>query len=122
MSSRWDDDEPNASAPAALWDRAVLADIGSEDETADIRLLFTRQVGDALPLLQDAVRARDAGQIHALAHRLKGSALTVGAHRFARDCDALCTAARSGRLVDAVRLYAQVTDTWRLTAEEIERG
>ena len=107
---------PDVAAAAVVWDPSVLADIGAPEDTVEILAMFVEQVDERLPLLSDAIERGDDGQIHELAHFLKGSAATVGAQRLAAACDALCRIAVDGQAEPASALYSQVTDAWEDTA------
>lgn len=107
---------PDVAAAAVVWDPSVLADIGAPEDTVEILAMFVEQVDERLPLLRDAIERGDDGQIHELAHFLKGSAATVGAQRLAAVCDALCRTAVDGQAETASALYSRLTETWEDTA------
>ncbi|HUO70884.1 MAG TPA: Hpt domain-containing protein [Solirubrobacteraceae bacterium] len=119
MAARWDE---RGKRGAALWDPRVLADIGDPELTAEIVELFTRQMSDALPELSAALERGSGEHVHALAHRLKGSALTVGAPRLAALLEELSTAGASAQLADAMELLPRLTDTWQATAAELAKS
>jgi HPt (histidine-containing phosphotransfer) domain-containing protein len=100
----------------SLWDARVLAEIGDPELTAEILELFTQQLTDALPQLAAALSGGDGERVRELAHRLKGSALTVGAPRLAAVLDELSMAGSTGQLDCAGELFTRLSDTWRATA------
>ena len=112
-------ERPDVAAAAVAWDPSVLADIGPPEDTVDIVAMFVEQVDERLPRLRDAIERGDDGQIHELAHFLKGSAATVGAQRFATVCDALCRTAVDVESEIAPALYSQLTEAWEDTAHAI---
>ena len=63
--------------------------------------VFVRQADDLLVELADVAKKGDAAQAASLAHKLKGSARTVGAARLGRHCEGLEQAAREGDVSDA---------------------
>ena len=75
---------------------SVLADIGAPEDMIEILAIFVQPGRRAPAATARCGRSRDDGQIHELAHLLKGSAATVGAQRLATVCDALCRAAANG--------------------------
>ena len=112
-------ERPDVPAAVVAWDPSVLADIGPREDTVDIVAMFVEQVDERLPRLRDAIAHGDAGQIHELAHFLKGSAATVGAQRFATVCDALCRTAVDGHAETASSFNLQLTEAWEDTAHAI---
>lgn len=112
-------ERPEVAAAAVAWDPSVLADIGLPEDTVDIVAMFVEQVDERLPRLRDAIERGDDGQIHELAHFLKGSAATVGAQRLAAACDALCGTAVDGQAQTASALCSQLTEAWEDTAHAI---
>jgi signal transduction histidine kinase/DNA-binding response OmpR family regulator len=85
---------PAAAAPPASEDddiRASVATIAGADfanqvRLADILLAFARRLPAVLADLDDAVVDGDHARVDRLAHGLKGSAGTLGAHRLAGAC------------------------------------
>lgn len=74
---------------------------GEPDVFAEIVQLFLADVPAQLSSLTTAIAAGDAGAAWPIAHRLRGSALEVGAIRMAPVCGAIELAARAGSLEHA---------------------
>ncbi len=103
-----------------LLDETILSELDSLDGGSGAFLrqivgVFVGQADELVADLQNAVDASDAGRVGDLAHKLKGSARTVGAARLGRHCEGLEAAARGGDLSDAparlegiTRAYAEV--------------
>jgi HPt (histidine-containing phosphotransfer) domain-containing protein len=73
---------------ASLLDIASIAgaDFANQVRLADILLAFARRLPAVLAELDDAVVESDHSRVDRLAHGLKGSAGTLGAHRLAGAC------------------------------------
>src|SRR5215510_12747486 len=85
-------------------DQSVLSELETlgPDVVAEILELFITDAPARLAKLREAVSAQSRDGIVREAHGLKGSALAVGAVRFAMLCAAVEHAAREGRLDDAI--------------------
>jgi CheY-like chemotaxis protein len=92
-----------------LFDRALLVGLVGPDQGRDLLALFLNQLDDAVVELQDAIAAGDAEAVHRIAHRVKGSAATVGAGTVATLAGSLCSLAREGR--------ADLEPDWRAFAQ-----
>jgi len=105
------------SAPElAVLDVSVMAAIralGAPDEPdvyTEVAQLFLADVPIHLSALTTAIAAHNAESVGQIAHRLRGSALEMGALRMAPLCEAIERAARAGSLQHAAA-----------TAENLER-
>ncbi|MGX6603540.1 ATP-binding protein [Micromonosporaceae bacterium Da 78-11] len=81
------------------------ADFADQARLAEILLAYARRLPDVLAELDEAVAAADHPRVDRLAHRLKGSSATLGAHRLARTCARLEESAQrrdTDALVDAL--------------------
>jgi HPt (histidine-containing phosphotransfer) domain-containing protein len=94
-------------ADPLLLDRSVMAAIralGGPDEPdvyAEVARLFLDDVPVHLTALSAAIAAGRSESVWQIAHRLRGSALEMGAVRMAPVCAAIERAARAGSLDDA---------------------
>jgi HPt (histidine-containing phosphotransfer) domain-containing protein len=103
----------DAFDPAPLLELAGLAGMS---EFTD---MFNAQMSARLPELADAIARDDPAAVHGIAHRLKGSAATVGTPRVMRLCDAICKLAKDGSCVGAAQLHAELVDAWADAARAI---
>jgi HPt (histidine-containing phosphotransfer) domain-containing protein len=71
--------------------------------------------------LKDADRRQDAAACLRHAHRLKGSAGTVGAHRMATMCEALEVCGESGDLSRAAMIIAQLEEEFSRVVPALDR-
>jgi HPt (histidine-containing phosphotransfer) domain-containing protein len=83
-----------------LEDLSALSGPG-EDMLGDLKDLFLSDTGEQLAILARMLEARDAGAVREVAHRLKGSALAMGASQLAKICSGIEDAARDGDLARA---------------------
>ncbi len=96
-----------------------------EPRKRSVRLLetFVRTVPDQVQGLHAIANHPDAIEIRARAHKLKGSAVSVGAMRLGKLCEAIQFAAERGDLARVpewtVRVIAEFTDVKNLLEEEI---
>ena len=107
---------------APVFDPAVLRKLcgGDGDGAAQILEIFDRNASDSLRELAAAIEAGASREIRELAHRLKGSAATVGAQRIAEICDALCAAAEgSGDGPMTAALESELASAWTQTEQAI---
>jgi HPt (histidine-containing phosphotransfer) domain-containing protein len=91
---------------SAHLDATVIADIrelGSpgHDVLADLMNIFVNEVAELLPRLSAAIAAGGEEAAWQIAHRLKGTALGMGAWQMAGICGAIEQAARGGALGQA---------------------
>lgn len=107
--------EQAADAPSRVVAAAVLArlaDLGDLDDPAERRLFrkllasFSDQAPALLGQLASSVRRQDPAEVEALAHRLAGSAATLGATRLEGLLREVEAGARQGHVVDASELRA----------------
>ncbi|HVE45198.1 MAG TPA: ATP-binding protein [Acidimicrobiales bacterium] len=94
--------------------RELGDDIGSLE---DLRSTFSDTARSTLDELQEAIGERDGRALRALAHRLKGSSGSMGAHRMARLCGELEQS--SGEELDH-RAVATTLDQLRAELEAVE--
>lgn len=100
-STREASDANDASDDTTVVDVQSLVEVLGMDDAAmlaDFYRDFLRSGERTVDELQQAYQARDAGEIGRLAHRLKSSARTVGAHALADCCLALEQAGKQGDL------------------------
>jgi HPt (histidine-containing phosphotransfer) domain-containing protein len=96
------------SADSHVLDPSVIAAIrslggpGEPDVFAEVARLFLDDVPIHLTALSAAIAAGRSESVWQIAHRLRGSALELGAVRMAPLCAAIERAARAGSLDDAV--------------------
>jgi PAS domain S-box-containing protein len=95
--------EPCADAPAPvvseraqLFDTDMLAALVGPEQGRDLLEMFVGQLDSAVAELQIAIAAGDPEAVHRVAHRVKGSAATVGAGAVATLAGSLCAQAREG--------------------------
>jgi HPt (histidine-containing phosphotransfer) domain-containing protein len=92
----------------AVLDASVLADIralgmpGEANPLAEVTELFLSSFPRDLSALRTAIAAKDVESVYTVAHRMRGSALGVGAIRLIPICAAIENAARVGCLEQAV--------------------
>ena len=79
----------------------ALGDPGEPDVYAEVARLFLVDVPIHLSALGAAIAAADSDTVWQTAHRLRGSALEMGAVRMAPVCAAIEQAARAGSLEHA---------------------
>jgi histidine phosphotransfer protein HptB len=101
-----------AETAIPVLDDSVLSELQTlgADVVAEIIALFLGDVPVRLARLKQAIGDRSRDMVVREAHGLKGSALGVGASRFARLCAAIEHSARDGELDRAVA-YAADLDT-----------
>jgi HPt (histidine-containing phosphotransfer) domain-containing protein len=78
-----------------LEDLSALSGPG-EDMLGDLKDLFLSESRTQLAILARMLEAWDARAVSEVAHRLKGSALTMGASQLAKICSGIEDAAREG--------------------------
>jgi CheY-like chemotaxis protein len=101
---------------ADLLDPAALQEIGDPETELALATMFLDQSAERVPAIRAAIDAADAGQLHGLAHGLKGSAATVGATRMTEIATALCELAAVGRTSGALELHDQLADALARTS------
>lgn len=112
--------------PSACLDLAVLSELRAlsqpgEDVLGEVLGLFLGQVPQQLESLRSALEARDRHASHQVAHRLKGSALAMGARQMAAACGLVEQAARDGDLGLAARYAATLDDEFQTAGVALER-
>jgi HPt (histidine-containing phosphotransfer) domain-containing protein len=96
-----------AAPESSVLDVSVMAAIralgspGEPDVYTEVAHLFLEDVPVRLSALSAAIAARSAASVTQIAHRLRGSALEMGALRMAPLCAAIERAARAGSLEHA---------------------
>jgi HPt (histidine-containing phosphotransfer) domain-containing protein len=78
-----------------------------------VLVTFVSQVGADLELLQRAIANSDVSEIASLAHRMRGTSLSVSATEFAVIALALEDVAESASLEELRRLTVQLQDEYR---------
>lgn len=112
--------------PSSCLDAAVVAEIralgGRDDDVlAEVLGLFRAQVPEQLLRLRSALDARDIDATRGVAHRLKGSALGIGARQMAAACGLVEQAARDGDIDRAAACATMLDDEFRLASVALER-
>lgn len=98
--------------PGPIDETAALARVdGDADLLAEIIELFLQDAGLLLDEVRQAVAGGDAAQVMRTAHRLKGSAATLGAVRAADAALALETLGRTGHLAGAPSALVELEET-----------
>jgi CheY-like chemotaxis protein/HPt (histidine-containing phosphotransfer) domain-containing protein len=104
-------DQPSDPLAAAeqlpVFDRQGLMDLlcGEKDLIKSFLELYLGSVGGYLDQLSVALFAAQAGQVHALAHSMKGAAVNMGALRVSAAALRLETLTRTGELEGAVAIF-----------------
>jgi CheY-like chemotaxis protein len=98
----------------AVLDARVLAQL-SQAVAMQVAELFIRTAGERIAELATAEAAGDTATARALAHRLKGSAATIGATQMSEACAALGTAIAVGEAVAIVARQAELVTAFTLT-------
>ncbi|MFZ5895075.1 MAG: ATP-binding protein [Myxococcota bacterium] len=83
--------------------------------------LFLERMPEQLSSLRSAFEAADAGQVRALAHRIKGSALALAAERMSESAEALQRAAESGALSAGEAPLKQLERQYQTVAALLEQ-
>jgi two-component system sensor histidine kinase EvgS len=109
-----------------LIDRAVIDELRAmsddeEDLFADVVTLFVADTPAQLRDLRAALAARDHAAVHRLAHRLKGSARSVGACQVGEIAAAVETASKSGDIDAASAAAATLDDAFAATRVALAR-
>jgi hypothetical protein len=94
--------------PVILGELRDLARNGAPNLLHDVYGVFTEDTSHELASLRAAAAAGDAGALGAIAHKLKGSAATVGATAMADVCRRIEDAATADDLGDVERLLAEL--------------
>jgi HPt (histidine-containing phosphotransfer) domain-containing protein len=87
---------------SAVLDESVLADIlaltgpGEPSALAEVTQLFRSSFPEDLRALRTAIAGKDLESVSRIAHRMRGSALGIGAIRVVPICAAIEDAARAG--------------------------
>lgn len=98
-----------------------LGEPGEPDVFVEIARLFLADVPEHLALLTSAIAAGDAAAVWPVAHRLRGSALEIGAIRMAPLCGAIELAARAGSLEHAAGQAALLAREFVATRAALEQ-
>jgi HPt (histidine-containing phosphotransfer) domain-containing protein len=108
-----------AHPPQESFDPAALLELAGLAGMSEFTDMFSAQMSVRLPELADAIARDDPSAVHGIAHRLKGSAATVGTPRVMRICDAICKLVKDGSCVGAAELHAELVDAWNDAARAI---
>jgi PAS domain S-box-containing protein len=104
-----------------LLDMTILAELRQLEQDGEPGLLrellevFQAQVPEEVACLRAAVEAGDTSALKSVAHRLKGTAATVGARAVALRCRDLEIMGRSGAVNGALELLQQLEDEYQRT-------
>ncbi len=93
--------------------RELLGDDG--DGVGEIIDTFLDDVPKTLADLQDGLEADDARQVASAAHKIKGSASTLGAVTLSEICKDIEDAANDGDLAFAAQHMDELEETWEAT-------
>jgi HPt (histidine-containing phosphotransfer) domain-containing protein len=109
-----------------ILDHAVIAELRAlgdpdVDLLADVVRAFLDDAPRQLLALGAALDACDAGAIERLAHRLRGSALSVGASQFAARCGDTELAGRHGDLAGAAAAAGGLQSDFETARDALER-
>ena len=85
-----------APEPATLFDPSSLAELGDDDEAAELIRMFIEQIRTEVPRLGAAGAANEPANVYQIAHALKGSAATLGAPVMTEICDSICRISKTG--------------------------
>jgi HPt (histidine-containing phosphotransfer) domain-containing protein len=113
-------------APSEHLDPAVVADlralgIPGEDVLADVISLFLADVPSQLSALATALEACDCEATWQVAHRLKGTALGMGAWRMAKMCATVEYWARGEALARAAEHAVELVTEFEATCRALEQ-
>jgi HPt (histidine-containing phosphotransfer) domain-containing protein len=117
---------PPATEPPVL-DVFMIAAIralggpGEPDVYAEVARLFLADVPIHLSALDAAISADNIESVWQIAHRLRGSALEMGALRMAPVCAAIEHAARGGSLRHAAAQADRLAREFEFTRRELEQ-
>jgi CheY-like chemotaxis protein len=112
-----------ASTAAGVLDQAVIAGLrelrepNQPDPLKELIELFLRDARPRLEKLEQALAARDAAGLAAVAHTLKGSASNLGARHLAALCATVEKHGKAGDLTEAANILLDV----RSEFQEVER-
>jgi HPt (histidine-containing phosphotransfer) domain-containing protein len=114
------------SDPALVVDFSVIAELRAlgdpgEDMAAEIIAVFLAHAPEQLLALRQAFDAGDAPAVDRVAHRLRGSALGVGARQLAAILAAIEAAARAGDLAGAASSAAMLPPAFESARTALER-
>jgi HPt (histidine-containing phosphotransfer) domain-containing protein len=94
---------------------------GEPDVYTEVALLFLEDVPIQLTALSAAIAADSADPVRQIAHRLRGSALEIGAVRMAPVCAAIEYAARDGSLEEAAARIDTLELEFRAAREALQQ-
>ena len=100
----------------------ALGDPGEPDVYAEVAHLFLVDVPIHLSALGAAIATADSESVWQIAHRLRGSALEMGAVRMAPVCAAIEHAARAGSLEHAPVQADSLDREFAMARRELERA
>lgn len=119
MAPAWDSTVLDASVVA---DILALAVPGAPNALAEITDLFQSSFPRDLVALRAAAAAKDLDVVRSIAHRMRGSALGIGAIRVVPICAAIEDAARSGSLDFAVVEGDDLDQEFRAACRALEQA
>lgn len=93
--------------------RELLGD--DADGVGEIIDTFLDDVPQTLADLRDGLEADDAGQVASAAHKVKGSASTLGAMPLSKICKDMENAANDGDLASVESSMDELEETWEAT-------
>jgi len=93
-----------------------------EDVFAEVAALFLADVPIHLSALVTAIAAKNVGAVYEIAHRLRGSALEMGAIGMAPVCAAIEQDARAGSLRQAEACYERLGREFEATRRALEQA
>jgi len=100
----------------AVFDPALLNEIGDPETEAALAVMFLDQAAERLPELLSAIETQDAARLHLLAHGLKGSSATVGATRITELSRDLCELASTGVTPAAAEIHTELAEALSRTS------
>jgi HPt (histidine-containing phosphotransfer) domain-containing protein len=95
---------------------------GEPDVFAEVAGLFLSEVPAQLSALHAAIAEGSAESVSQIAHRLRGSALEIGALRMAPVCGAIEYAARAGSLEDAAGRADSLSQEFVATRDALQQA
>lgn len=99
-----------------------LSEPGEPDMFAEVVQVFLAEAPGQFAALSAAMAAGDAAAAWPMAHRLRGSALGVGASRMASHCDAIEQAAHTGSFEEAIRLFETLPEELAAACGALQRA
>ena len=104
-----------------VFDPGPLSDMDDPETEAAVATMFLDGAAVALAELEEAITLGDVERLDRVAHRLKGSAASVGAVSMSERCDELCRLARGGTLPAAVEIHERLAGALADTDTALQR-